>query len=153
MPDQSIHAVIVATGQHNVLLPKRALIEVTTAQPTFADGDTQIQNLWFAGFVKWNSVQVPVIDFGILLGVDQPVDSGRVAILNCVGNKLRGTAFGIKCTSFPHLTTLSESAVSVNEDNKESNDFLLSNVRVGIIDAVIPNMEKIEEAVALTLPK
>ena len=155
MASENLHAVIIATGQHNILLPKRALAEVTGVMPDAVDDSGSAETAWFCGFVKWHSLRVPVIDFDTLMGSKKTVEASRITILNCVGNALRGTLFGVKSTSFPHITTLNNSAVQPDESesNEASAELILSRVRVGIIQAIIPDMEKLEETVALALPK
>jgi len=144
-----LYAVLVSLASDTLLLPNAAVAEVVSpdgmgSPPTGAPA-------WLAGRVTYNNRQLAVVRFEVLNGGGAGEDSRRtrLAVLQPVTGALRSGQYAIVCQGYPHLVTLNRTALRREDlQSTDSEDFVLTRVSIANTNALIPNLEKIEQVLA-----
>jgi len=149
MARDDIYAVLVSLAADTLLLPNAAVAEVISADnlqppPTGAPP-------WFAGRATYNNRQLAVVRFEVMNGSGTIGDTRRtrLAVVQPITGALRTGQYAIVCQGYPHLVTLNRTALRnealVSTDNDE---LVLTRVSIANTNALIPNLEKIEQLLA-----
>ena len=147
MADQ-IYAVLIALDGDTLLLPNTAVAEVVSR-----DAVKRADNApsWLAGYVDWNNRRVPAVRFEILNGAEAVASTRRerAVIINSVGVHLPGGALAIVAQGYPHLVTLNRLALKPQPNrDRDRSDLVLSRVKIASQEALIPDLEAIEQSIA-----
>jgi chemosensory pili system protein ChpC len=146
---EELYAVLVSLASDTLLLPNAAVAEVVS--PESMDGPPGGAPAWFAGRVTYNNRQLAVVRFEVLNGGGPGEDSRRtrLAVLQPVTGALRSGQYAIVCQGYPHLVTLNRTALRKEDlQSTDSEDFVLTRVSIANTNALIPNLEKIEQVLA-----
>jgi chemosensory pili system protein ChpC len=144
-----LYAVLVSLASDTLLLPNAAVAEVVAADNLQPPPEGAAP--WLAGRVMYNNRQLLVARFEVLNGGAAAEDTRRtrLAILQPVTTSLRTGQYAIVCQGYPHLVTLNRAALRkeglVPSDNEEA---VLTRVSIANTNALIPNLEKIEQLLA-----
>lgn len=143
-PD-TVNAVLLPLRDERLLLPHLALADAITpgALRPAADGAPD----WFAGWVVWQDLDLPVLRFERLNGGSH--DSGgrraRIAVLQAMTAGAGGPRFGLLCDGHPQLTRLGRDALeALPLRAADVAALVLARVRLDDRDAVIPDLAAIE---------
>ena len=149
MAREELYAVLVSLAADTLLLPNAAVAEVVSAERI--DPPAPGSPPWIAGRVSYNNRQLSVVRFEVMNGSGASGDSRRtrLAILQPISGALRTGQYAIVCQGYPHLVTLNRTALRkealVSTDNE---DLVLTRVSIANTNALIPNLEKIEQLLA-----
>lgn len=144
-----LYAVLVSLTSDTLLLPNAAVAEVISADGLEPPPDGAAP--WLVGRISYNSRQLMVVRFEVLNGGTAAEDTRRtrLAILQPVSSVLRSGQYAVVCQGYPHLVTLNRPALRkealVPGDNEEA---VLTRVSIANTNALIPNLEKIEQLLA-----
>ena len=144
-----LYAVLVSLASDTLLVPNAAVAEVVSAEQLEPPGDGLPP--WVAGRVTYNNRQLTVIRFEVLNGGAAGEDARRtrLAILQPVTTALRTGQYAIVCQGYPHLVTLNRAALRKEDVLSSDNaDVVLTRVSIANTNALIPNLEKIEQLLA-----
>jgi chemosensory pili system protein ChpC len=148
---QQLYAVLVALQGDTLLLPNLAVAEVISLEglrPAAAAPN------WFAGLLPWQGRELPVARFELLNNgaAESPHRRTRVVVVNSVSTRLSAGRYGLLAEGYPHLVTLNRAALRAAELRPQDDlKLVLSRVRVASTEAMIPNLERIEEELAAVL--
>jgi chemosensory pili system protein ChpC len=146
---EELYAVLVSLSSDTLLLPNAAVAEVVS--PESMDEPPAGAPAWFAGHVTYNNRRLAVVRFEVLNGGGSGEDSRRtrLAVLQPVTGALRSGQYAIVCQGYPHLVTLNRTALRKEDlQSTDSEDFVFTRVSIANTNALIPNLEKIEQVLA-----
>jgi len=149
MAREDVYAVLVSLASDTLLLPNAAVAEVISAERM--DPPPAGSPPWLAGRATYNNRQLAVVRFEAMNGGTVPEDSRRtrLAVIQPLTGALRTGQYAIVCQGYPHLVTLNRTALKkealVSGDDE---DLILTRVSIANTNALIPNLEKIEELLA-----
>ncbi len=150
-PTSDIRGVLIAVTNGRLLLPNATIAEVITySDPDPVEGAPR----WLLGRVRWRGWRVPIISFARLAGLsDREGERGsKVVVLKALSGHPRLPYFCLLTQGFPRLTTVSESALTLDE---KAGDELplgaLSWVHTRDDSAIIPDLAAIEQLIVDTL--
>jgi chemosensory pili system protein ChpC len=144
-----LYAVLVSLASDTLLLPNAAVAEVVSSDGL--EPPPEGAPAWLTGRVLYNNRQLLVVRFEVLNGSGPGEDSRRtrLAILQPVTTALRTGQYAVVCQGYPHLVTLNRAALRkealLSSDNE---DAVLTRVSIANTNALIPNLEKIEQLLA-----
>jgi chemosensory pili system protein ChpC len=144
-----LYAVLVSLASDTLLLPNAAVAEVVSSDGL--DPPPEGAPPWLTGRVTYNNRQLLVVRFETLNGSAAAEDSRRtrLAILQPVTTALRTGQYAVVCQGYPHLVTLNRPALRkealLSSDNE---DAVITRVSIANTNALIPNLEKIEQLLA-----
>jgi chemosensory pili system protein ChpC len=144
-----LYAVLVSLSSDTLLLPNAAVAEVVSADALQPPGPGLPP--WVAGRVTYNNRELVVLRFEVLNGGAGAEDSRRtrLAVLQPVTTSLRTGQYAIVCQGYPHLVTLNRAALKKEAlVSGDSEDIVLTRVSIANTNALIPNLEKIEQLLA-----
>jgi chemosensory pili system protein ChpC len=138
-----IHSQLLVTKGNTLILPNTAVAEIVK----YADPET-VDNApdWMLGMIAWRGLKIPLISFESAIGQAKPDFSynNRIAVLNTLDNSKTLQFFALVTQGIPRL-------IVVDKDNittvavEEEHDFIMANVMVNNINALIPNVDAIEK--------
>ncbi|MEK6805883.1 MAG: chemotaxis protein CheW [Pseudomonadota bacterium] len=143
---EEIYAVLVPVHGDTLLLPNATVAEVLSA-----DGLDAIGSGPRVGTRDWNGKRLRVVSFEILNGGAAPPDSNRarIVVLHPLAGAPTDSACGILAQGYPHLFTLNRAAlVKTPLRDSDISNIVFSRVRIANTEALIPNLEAIQEAAA-----
>lgn len=146
---EELYAVLVSLVSDTLLLPNAAVAEVVS--PESMEEPPAGAPAWFAGRVTYNNRQLAVVRFEVLNGGGAGEDSRRtrLAVLQPVTGALRSGQYAIVCQGYPHLVTLNRTALRKEDlQSTDSEAYVLTRVSIANTNALIPNLEKIEQVLA-----
>lgn len=144
-----IYAVLMALGTDTLLLPNAAVVEVVGADRLQAAAPAA--PAWYAGRIAHQNLSVPVVRYDVLNGGPklQDVKRTRLAIVHAITDRLRSGLYAIVCQGYPHLVTLNRTALKPDTRlDRDRPNMVLSRVSIGNTNALIPNLEAIEQQIA-----
>ena len=147
MATEELYALLLPLEGTRLLLPNAVIAEVVSyTSPQPAGGDRE----WFLGEVHWQGQQVPLVSFEALCGRAVPAVTprARVAILYAITGATDDNYIGIVTEGHPHLVRLQRDILVHERSDKDPDSPILSRVRIANAEALIPNVEMIENAVA-----
>jgi chemosensory pili system protein ChpC len=149
MAREDVYAVLVSLVSDTLLLPNAAVAEVISAERM--DPPPPGAPAWFAGKASYNNRQLSVVRFEIMNGSGAASDTKRtrLAVLQPLTGQLRTGQYAIVCQGYPHLVTLNRQALKKEERvSTDDEELVLTRVSIANTNALIPNLEKIEQLLA-----
>jgi chemosensory pili system protein ChpC len=147
---EELYAVLVSLAGDTLLLPNAAVVEVVSPDRMTRPGERA--PAWLAGLLPYNNRQLAVVHFEALNGSASKIETTRrtrLAIVHAVSDRVRAGQYAIVCQGYPHLVTLNRTALRkeplVSTDRDE---FVLARVGIANTNALIPNLEMIEQSLA-----
>lgn len=155
---EQVHSVLITLQRDVLLLPNAAVAEVLAYEALQTDATVAGPD-WLAGHCAWNNLRVPVLRFERLNGGDGQASGTdqrreRMVIFHSLGRHLPGGHLALITQGYPHLVALNRTAVrSAPLRDGDQEAVVLARVRIANQEAVIPDLEGIEMALArLTVP-
>lgn len=152
MTADTLNAVLLPLCDERLLLPSLAIADAIapgTLRPA-ADGAPD----WFAGWVVWQDVDLPVLRFERLNGGshDSSGRRARIVVLQALSAGAGGPRLALICDGHPQLTRLGRDALeTVPMRAADVPGLVLARVRLDGRDAVIPDLAAIEQRLAAAL--
>lgn len=145
--NETIHCTLAPTGKWSMLLPTSAIAEITDYAPPAPLDDTPE---WLLGQIEWEDWQVPVISYGALIDGDAPESAtgqSRIMVVKSLSSASRLPFIGVMVSEIPKLATVSQSEFEVSDEDAESLG-VHCKVRLGKLNAVIPDLDRLSQLVA-----
>lgn len=145
----ALYAVMIQLVGDYLLLPNAAVAEVTAIdrfEPAAADAPA-----WLAGWHATAERRIPVLSFEALGGQARPEvgKRSRIVIVNPIGRRMGGGSFALLAQGHPHLISINRGTIgAVNLLPGDRQELVLSRVRMGGQEAVIPDLGQIETQLA-----
>lgn len=149
MAREEVYAVLMSLAADTLLLPNNAVAEVISAeilQPPMPGTPP-----WLAGRATYNNRQLAVVRFEAMNGSSASGDTRRtrLAVMHPVSSHLRTGVYAIVCQGYPHLVTLNRTALrSEPLHSSDRDELVLARVSIANTNALIPNLERIEQMLA-----
>ncbi|MFA7386211.1 MAG: chemotaxis protein CheW [Thiohalobacteraceae bacterium] len=140
----SMRTLIIPLQGRNLLLPNVAVAEVVPyVRPREVEGAPD----WLLGTLSWRGLNIPLISYDRLQGLDNSAGIGqaRIAVLNTVQAGSGLQFYALVTAGIPQLKRVDADAVQVSADTAEG---ALSQVQIGDIQAMIPDLDALESTVA-----
>ena len=145
-----VHSLMVPMHQMALLLPNASVAEIIG----YTDPETGVDMPeWMMGTIKWRGYNVPLVSYESMLGKEMGATKGkvRIAIFNGINGKAGLPFYGVVTQGIPRLVQATKNVVKEAEDSRDENDLILANVRVHGDEAVIPDLDEIENRIADTV--
>lgn len=140
----AIHCLTIPLHNETALLPNAAIAEVIGYKdPTpINDGPD-----WFLGYFEWRDKKVPLISFEAINGnhVQGALKNSRVAVLNTLNGNARIPYIGVLTQGIPSLAIVQEQGIQDKSVDDEQRQTVIAHVELGGVDAIIPNIDEIEQ--------
>lgn len=139
-----IHCLTIPLADETALLPNAAIAEVTAYKEPVPIADAPE---WFLGYVDWREKRVPVISFESISGkvVTGAKKNSRIAVLNTLNGNARLPYIGIVSQGIPSLAIVQEQGLEDKTAMQEDRQTVGAIVDVGGIEALIPDIDEIEQ--------
>lgn len=139
-----IHCLTIPLHEEMALLPNAAIAEVIAyIEPSPIDDAPD----WFLGFINWREKRVPLISFEAVSGMEVQAakKNSRIAILNTINGNAQIPYVGILSQGIPSLALVQEQGLEDKGDSVEGRPTVGAFVKLGNIEALIPNIDEIEQ--------
>lgn len=141
----TVRTLIIPMRGRNLLLPNVAVAEVVPyMRPRAIDAAPE----WMLGVISWRGLTIPLISYDTLYGAQNQdgIGQARIAVLNTVRQDSGLPFYAVVTTGIPQLKRVH--ADLLQEQPGERVAGVLSQVLVGDVQTVIPDLEELESAVA-----
>ncbi len=141
----SIRTLIIPLQGRNLLLPNVAVAEVVPyLRPRAIDAAPD----WLLGAISWRGLNIPLISYDRLQGThsESALGQARIAVINTVQPNGGLQYYALVTAGIPQLKRVKTD--SIQELSADAGDGLLSQVQIGDIEAVIPDLNALESVVA-----
>ena len=141
----SVRTLIIPLQGRNLLLPNVAVAEVIAyLRPRAIDAAPD----WLLGAISWRGLNIPLISYDRLQGIgdEGALGQARIAVINSVKPDGALQFYALVTTGIPQLKRVN--ADGIQEVSADAGDGLLSQVQLGDIQAVIPDLGALESVVA-----
>lgn len=144
--NDELATLLIPLNGKQLVLPNVTVAEIIPyVQPEVQEGD--LPN-WYLGNISWRGIQVPVVSFEAIN--EEPFQSQsrnrRIAVLNGLVDSVKLPFCGVIAESVPRLMRIQPSEI-INDDDTEAGPAELGHVIVNGEQAVIPNVDFIQEQV------
>lgn len=141
----SIRTLIIPMQGRNLLLPNVAVAEVVPYMRPRALADAPE---WLLGTISWRGLTIPLVSYDGLYGagVQAGVGQARIAVLNTVHPDSGLKFYALVTAGIPQLKRVNTDLLQ--EVSTEDATGVLSQVQIGEIQAVIPDLSALESMVA-----
>jgi chemosensory pili system protein ChpC len=141
----SLRTLIIPMRGRNLLLPNVAVAEVVPYIRPRAVADAPD---WLLGVINWRGLNIPLVSYDGLYGTGshEGVGQARIAVINTVTPDSDMPFYALVTTGIPQLKRVN--ADLLQEQSAEAAEGVLSQVHVGDVPAVIPDLAALEAAVA-----
>lgn len=147
---REIRGVMIPVSGARVLLPNATVAEVITYSTP-----EKIENSpsWLLGRLSWRGWRLPLFSFSMLTGAasSEPVGNAKVAVLKALSGDARMPFIAMLAQGFPRLTTITPDLLIPTGEEGDHPAGVHAQVLVRDDQAVIPNLEQIENLVAEAL--
>jgi chemosensory pili system protein ChpC len=148
--EDKVRSLWIPLREMNLLLPNVAVAEIGSYRAPEAQADMPE---WFLGMVKWRGQSIPVISLEAVCGLDSPSNPvfSRLMIVNsvCPGSPIEH--YAIVTAGLPGLIQFGDE--TADEVVEYENDGLKCIVRIGQEEAVIPDLEFLQNLLEQQLDK
>lgn len=145
---QEVYSFMIPTVQGNILLPNSGVAEIVPFSNIglFESGDDK--PLWFLGHLLWRGIEVPLISIDVIRGETDPQANkrSRVAVVHTLNANSDLPYLAIIVQGIPRLSHVTNANIELLEDESLS-DAEKMRIKVEEIEAVIPDLDKLEEMV------
>ncbi|WP_250655532.1 chemotaxis protein CheW [Alkalimarinus coralli] len=110
---------------------------------------------WFLGTIRWRGVTLPVVSYEQLNNTPLPdsLNNTRIAVINTIGKDHASLPFfAIVTQGIPRQTKIDQDNIKEIEDEKELGPADLMKVSIMGDEAVIPNVEYVENMIVQHRP-
>ena len=151
-PPDTLNAVLLPLRDERLLLPNLAIADAIAPGALRPAVDSAPD--WFAGWIVWQDLDLPVLRFERLNGGSH--DSGerrtRIAVLQSATAGAGMPRFGMLCDGHPQLMSLGRDSIeALPLRASDVADLVLARVRIDDREAVIPDLAAIEARLAALL--
>ena len=144
---EELYSLLVPLHQDRLIVPRTCVAEVVRySLPDGGDAESE----WMRGFVSWNQLQVPVINFEALAGLQGAIPGGRtrIAIFQCLTDALDVGFFGIITEGFPQLVRVNREVMEPQNDQEWPDDStVICQIRMINEYPLIPDLERVEHLI------
>lgn len=140
----AIHCLTIPLHDEIALLPNSAIAEVIAfKEPTPIDDAPD----WFLGYIEWREKKVPLISFEAVSGKDvvAAAKNSRIAVLNTLNGNEQLPYVGMLSQGIPSLAIVQEQGLEDKGGLSAERTTVGAIVEVGGIEALIPNIDEIEQ--------
>lgn len=140
----SIRTLIIPLQGRNLLLPNVAVAEVV---PYMRPRPVADAPAWLLGSINWRGLNIPLVSYDGLYGseVAGGIGQARIAVLNTVQPDSGLPFYALVTTGIPQLKRVNTEQL---QEQAERGAGALSQVQVGDVQALIPDLAALESAVA-----
>lgn len=139
-----VHCLTIPLNDETALLPNSAIAEVIGfKQATPIDDAPE----WFLGYIEWREKRVPLISFEVVSGKELATakKNSRIAVLNTLNGNAQIPYIGILSQGIPSLVIVREDGLEEKENTDQSRQAIGAYVEVGGSEALIPDIDEIEQ--------
>jgi len=138
-----VHCLTIPLDNEMALLPNAAIAEVISYKEPMPVAEAPD---WFLGYIEWRDLRVPLISFEIISGktLKDTQKKSRIAVLNTLNANAQLPYVAIVSQGIPSLAIVQEQGLQDKED-KENRAVVSAVVELGGIEAIIPNIDEIEQ--------
>ena len=139
-----VHCLTIPLNDETALLPNSAIAEVIGfKEPTPIDDAPD----WFLGYIEWREKRVPLISFEAVSGkgLTTAKKNSRIAILNTLNGNTQIPYVGILSQGIPSLVIVHEQGLEDKDNSDENRPAVGAFVEVGGVEALVPNIDEIEQ--------
>ena len=139
-----IHCLTIPLNDETALLPNAAIAEVIGYKdPSPIDDAPE----WFLGYIEWREQRVAIVSFEAISGkeVATAKKNSRIAVLNTLNGNAQIPYVAILSQGIPSLAIVQESGLEDKNSDEENRPAVGAFVEVGGIEALVPNIDEIEE--------
>jgi chemosensory pili system protein ChpC len=146
-----IRGVLIQVEQARLLLPNATIAEVLSYAPPEPVAGSPA---WLLGRIRWRGWQLPLLSFPRFAGIaDEEGGLGsKVVVLKALGGDPRRPYFAVLTQGFPRLVTVTDASLTrLDTADEPLPNGVLARVRLKDEDAVIPDLEALEQALRTAL--
>ena len=138
-----VHCLTIPLNDETALLPNSAIAEVIGFKAPAPIDDAPE---WFLGYIDWREKRVPLISFESVSGkqLADAKKNSRICVLNTLNGNNQIPYVGILSQGIPSLAIVQEQGLEDKETAKER-PAVGATVEVGGTEAIIPNIDEIEQ--------
>lgn len=138
-----VHCLTIPLKDETALLPNSAIAEVISfKEPTPIDDAPE----WFLGYIDWREKRVPLISFESISGKEltAAMKNSRICVLNTLNGSTQIPYVSILSQGIPSLAIVQEQGLE-DKENTSDRAVVGAIVEVGGVEAIIPNIDEIEQ--------
>lgn len=138
-----VHCLTIPLNEETALLPNSAIAEVIGfKEPTPIDDAPE----WFLGYIDWREKRVPLISFESISGKEliAAKKNSRICVLNTLNGSTQIPYVSILSQGIPSLAIVQEQGLE-DKENTLDRTVVGAVVEVGGVEAIIPNIDEIEQ--------
>ena len=138
-----VHCLTIPLDGETVLLPNSAIAEVIAYKnPNPIDDAPE----WFLGYIDWREKRVPLISFESISGkvFSSAKKNSRICVLNTLNGNAQLPYVSILSQGIPSLAIVQEQGLE-DKEGSEERPAVAGIVEVGGVEAVIPNIDELEQ--------
>lgn len=138
-----VHCLTIPLNEETALLPNSAIAEVIGfKEPTPIDDAPE----WFLGYIDWREKRVPLISFESISGKEliTAKKNSRICVLNTLNGSTQIPYVSILSQGIPSLAIVQEQGLE-DKENTSDRTVVGAVVEVGGVEAIIPNIDEIEQ--------
>lgn len=139
---REVYSLMIPIIDESILLPNATVAEIIP----FGDVTPNTTGPeWYIGQLHWHGREIPMVSLDILHGGQDPQANkrARVAVVHTLNNNEDMPYIAIVVQGIPRLTHVTEPSVSLVDD-VELKLAEKAKVRIGAIQATIPDLDKLE---------
>lgn len=138
-----IHCLTIPLNNETALLPNAAIAEVIGFKEATPIDDAPE---WFLGYIDWREKRVPIISFEAVSGkeIAEAKKNSRICVLNTLNGSTQIPYVGILSQGIPSLAIVQEQGLE-DKESTTGRAAVGATVEVGGVEAIIPNIDEIEQ--------
>ena len=147
-----LYSLLVPLAGERLIVPRACVAEVISYESPSPTADAPP---WYAGLVRWNGRQVPVVSFEGAFGQTLPSVSNRtrIVVFHAMGGQLPSGYFGMLTQGFPQLVRVNADAVRPDPSRSfPDRSPVICQVRMVNETPLIPDFERLEQMIADAAP-
>ena len=139
-----IHCLTIPLHNEVAILPNAAIAEVIANKEAAPVGEAPE---WFLGYIEWREKRVPLVSFEGISGkeVETAKKNSRIAVLNTLNGNAQIPYVAILTQGIPSLAIVQENGLEEKNNNDESRQAIGAFIEVGGIEALVPDIDEIED--------
>lgn len=143
---EALHCLTIPLHDEVALLPNAAIAEIVAyVEPTSVKDTPE----WLLGMISWRDKQVPLISLEATTGKDLEAakKNSRLAILNTLNGNAKLPYIAILSQGIPGIALVQEEGIE-QLDQAEVRASVSAAVKLGGVEALIPDIDDIEQRIA-----
>ncbi len=148
---EELYSLLVPLNKGRLIVPRSCVTEVVRYVRPESAGD---KPPWFRGYISWNHLQVPTINFEDLCGMTSIASGGRtrVAIFHGIAGVLKSGVFGLLTEGFPQLVRVNRDVIELDDEHAWPEDGpVICQIRMINEYPLVPDIEKLETMIQACL--